>query len=139
MRARNDVTIAGLAFATALRRILPRSPKKDLGGVTVAPAGPGMVKLSGFYADADVPAEGVWTDTVSVPGGRFMRSLVLGDPPAAFRLVFFDGLLAVNGATVTAHALAPDDGARSPHQVPTARLGAPLRRDVKPHSKRYGE
>jgi hypothetical protein len=136
MRAANDITISAADFAAAIRSILPRARKKDLGGVAIAPAGAGLVRLSGYYASATVPAEGTWTDTVTIPAGRFMRGLVIGNPPPAFRLVFFGGLLAVNGATVTARAMDRDgDTLRPSEGVPTNRLGVPLFRNVKPHSR----
>jgi hypothetical protein len=69
MRATNDITIPGADFAAAIRRILPRARKKDLGGVSTAPAGAGLVLLSGYFASAIVPAEGTWTDTVATPAG----------------------------------------------------------------------
>lgn len=51
------------------------------------------------------------------------KKVVLGTRPAVFRLLFFDGMLMVNTTAVTAYAIVPDLGARSPHQVPTNRLG----------------
>lgn len=127
MQAANDVTIDGRAFAAAVRSILPRSPKKDLGGITIASAGAGTVELAAFFASAKVTAEGTWTYTVEV-SGRFLRGIVTGDPPPAFRLVFFGGMLSLNTTTITAQRIEPEGGARSPAYVPTNRLGVPQRR-----------
>jgi len=122
MHARNDATIAGPAFAAAVRSILPRGTKRDPGYVILRPMADGAITLEGFYASAPVPAEGAWAASVNVPG-RFLRGFVTGKPPASVRLVFFDRVLSINGTTVSAHALA--DGAMpwEPRNQPTNRLG----------------
>jgi hypothetical protein len=122
MKATNDATVLGGDFADAVRRILPRSPKKDLGEVTIEPAAPGVLRLSSFYASMEVPAKGSWTDAVAV-SGRFLRNLVVGDPPLAIRLVYFGGTLTLNGTSITASAVTGADAARKPRHVPTSRLG----------------
>ena len=122
MKATNDATVQGGDFADAVRRILPRSPKKDLGGVIISPASPGILRLSSFYASMEMPAEGSWTDAVAV-SGRFLRNMVAGDPPLAIRLVYFGGTLMLNGTSITASVVSDTDAARKPHYVPTNRLG----------------
>ena len=120
MRAANDVTIPGPALADALRRILPRDAKLDPGYVVIRPAGAGMVTLEGFYATASVPAEGAWSDAVNAPG-TLLRNITAGDTPPAVRLVFFDRVLSINGATVSAYAVTDDDMPSAPQVQPRNR------------------
>ncbi len=135
MRAANDVIISGAAFADAVRHILGRSRVKDLGDVVLRPGAAGTIEMEAFYASATVEAEGNWADIVTI-SGRFLRNFVVGNPPATFRLVFFDSVLAVNGTSISASALPPDHLAREPAYKPTNRLGVPLARTVNPYSRR---
>jgi hypothetical protein len=116
MKAANDTTVAGRDFAAAVHRILPTSRKnkrKDLGGVTIALASPGVLRLTSFYASVDVPAEGTWTDAIAV-SGRFLWNLVEQNSPLAMRLVYFDGTLTLNSTSITASTVSGMDAARKP-------------------------
>ena len=135
MQTRNDATLAGPAFAAAVRSILPRGTKRDPGYIILRPMADGAIMLEGFYVSAPVPAEGAWTEAVNVPG-RFLRGFVTGKPPASVRLIFFDKLLSINGTTVSAHALADGVLPWGPLNQPTNRLGAPLATVRKPRSLR---
>jgi hypothetical protein len=125
MRAANDITIPGPAFADAIRRILPRGTKRDPGNVILWPLEDGEMVLEGFYASASVPAEGAWAEPAHAPGA-FLRNFAKGDPPPAVRLVFFDRLLSINGTTVTAWATPEGSMPWGPRHQPTNGLGAPL-------------
>lgn len=122
MRTANDATIAGPAFAAAVRSILPRGTKRDPGYVILRPMADGVIILEGFYASFAVPAEGAWSEAVNVPS-RFLRAFAAGKPPATVRVVFFDKLLSINGTTVSAHALADGVLPWGPRNQPTNRLG----------------
>jgi len=54
--------------------------------------------------------------------GRFLRNVVVGDPPLAIRLVYFGGTLMLNGTSITASAVSDADAARKPHYVPPTAL-----------------
>jgi hypothetical protein len=118
----NHVTVVGRDFAVAVRRLLPCSPRKDLGGLTIEPAATGIVRLASFYASEELFAEGIWSDPVMV-SGRFLRNIVVGDPPAAVLLTYAAGTLTVNGTAVTASLVPDEGGARKPQYVPSNRLG----------------
>ena len=124
MQARNDVTIRGADFAAAIRRILPRQRAGQLGYVVISQAAAGAVRLEGFYAAAEVAAEGAWSDAIAA-NARQLRDLVLGKPPATFRVVFVGGKLAINGTAIFARSATPDALAVPPDYVPTNRLGKP--------------
>ena len=126
MQARNDVTVRGIEFARAIRSILPRQRTGQLGNVVITPATkPATLRLEAFYAATEVVAEGSWSDAVQV-NARLLRGFVTGRPPAAFRLVYFEGRLAVNGSTITAGLAGQDAAAVGPSYVPTNRLGTPI-------------
>jgi hypothetical protein len=134
MQVLNDVTIRGTDFAGAVRRILPRQRAGQLGYVVIGPAALGALRLEGFYAVAEVPAEGTWTDAVAL-NARLLRGFALGRPPAVFRLVFFGGRLAINGSTIGASRATPDALAVPPSYVPTNRLGSPMGHGWKPRTR----
>jgi len=53
MKAANDTTVVGQDLAAAIHRILPTSRKnkrKDLGGITIAPVAPGVLRLTSYFA-----------------------------------------------------------------------------------------
>jgi hypothetical protein len=111
MHARNDVTIRGVDLAEALRRILPRTKSGELGTVVIRPGPePNTLRLDAYYAGTPVAAEGAWVDEVEV-NARMLLGFMVEKRPATFRLVFFEGRLAVNGSTIPA-SLAPPDPIR---------------------------
>ncbi len=104
MKAVNDTTVSGQDLVEAISLILPIAKKKDLGSVVISPASPAVVRLASFNASMDIPAEGVWTDAVSV-SGLFLRNIITTDLPAAVRMIYFGGTLTLNGTSITASAV----------------------------------
>ena len=119
-----DVTVPGLAFAAAVGQILPRSPKKDLGGIVLSSAGLGILRLTSFFASADLPVEGEWGASVAV-SGRFLLGVMVRKPPAVVHLIYADATLMMNGTSVTASVASDDTDARKPDYV---RIKKPARR-----------
>lgn len=116
MKAANDTTVVTRDLAAALRQILPlarRNTKKDLGSVTIAPAPSSALRLTSFFASVDVPAEGEWTDTISV-SARFLSNLAKTNPPRVLRLLYFDGTLALNNISITASTVSAMEAVRKP-------------------------
>lgn len=110
MQTRNDALISGPVFAAAMRRILPKPGRVVRGSMTISPAGPGMVCLAYRAAQEDVPAAGIWSDTVAA-SAIHMRVWARQQPTPDVRLTFHGTTLAVNTMTLTATATGGQAGA----------------------------
>lgn len=108
MDARNDVTIQTVDLTDALRRILPQTTKGELGTLVIQPGSePDTLRLDAYYAGMEISVSGTWTDSVEV-NARLLRGFMMRKPPPTFRLVYFDGRMAVNGSTIDAKLTGPD-------------------------------
>ena len=106
MQARNDVRVRRDDFAAALRRILPRGRPAAV-RVTIRPAGADMLRLACGPAQEHFPiVAGRWCD-VAEASATALRAIAARSP-TVMRLVFFDGVLAVNGTTLAIPPPAPD-------------------------------
>ena len=111
----SEVVVGGRDFAEVVRGILQRSSAKDLGGVAIGPGADGFIRLTSFFASAEVAAEGEWRECVEV-SGRLLRNLVKGDAAAVMRVGFGDGGLRVEGVVFTASVIAGEDAAGAPRR-----------------------
>ena len=101
MQSRNDATISGQTFTSALRRILPRIRPGAALSVIVGPAGADMLRLSCGPSSEDLDRlAGRWCDEAEVSAAALKAIALTGAPPIV-RLVLFEGTLAMNGTTLT--------------------------------------
>jgi hypothetical protein len=101
MKARNDAVVEGVALATVLARLLPRIPRRRVPKARISSPEAGLLRFGVGGAFEDVTSHGVWQDTAET-SAPFLRRALGRKPPPLVRLVFHDGVLALNNMTITA-------------------------------------
>lgn len=101
MRARNDAVVEGVALATVLARLLPRIPRRRVPKARISSPEAGLLRFGVGAASEEIPAHGVWFDTAET-SAPFLRRALGRKPPPLVRLVFHNGLLALNNMTISA-------------------------------------
>lgn len=125
MQARNDALIFGPAFVAAMRRVLPKPGRVIRGSMTISPAGPGMVCLAYGPSQEDIPAAGIWSDTIAASAVH-LAAIARQRPARDVRLIFHGTALAVNGTTLSATAIGTHGTAPAPEPPQPPLMDLPL-------------